>query len=161
MTYDCTEEIKKHRDRVHRILQGIADELASRGKIHDMSKIQSPLEKISFDHWLPEIRKYEFGSENYKNALAQMGTGLTMHYDANRHHPEHFPDGIDGMSLIDLIEMLADWMAVCAEKNVPVDLISAKDRWKIGDQLMKILENTLREQQIEISKANDGMPDIP
>jgi hypothetical protein len=41
-----------------------------------------------------------------------MGDGLKHHYAHNRHHPEFFgEDGVDGMSLVDVIEMLADWKA--------------------------------------------------
>jgi hypothetical protein len=37
-----------------------------------------------------------------------MGDGLKHHYAHNRHHPEFFgEDGVDGMSLVDVIEMPA------------------------------------------------------
>jgi hypothetical protein len=38
--------------------------------------------------------------------------GLKHHYAYNRHHQEFFgEDGVDGMTLVDLIEMLPDWKA--------------------------------------------------
>jgi hypothetical protein len=51
-----------------------------------------------------------------------MGDGL-MHHDAhNRHHPEFFgEDGVDGMTLVDVIEMLADWKAA-SERHDDGDL---------------------------------------
>jgi hypothetical protein len=160
--YDCTEDVLKHHNRVVATLKEWASQLFDRGKAHDMSKIQSPLEKITFDHWVPELKKYEFASDGYKNALKQMGSGLQMHYEANRHHPEHFEGGINDMSLIDIMEMLADWIAVAEEKQEPVQLDKAAARFGIDTQLLMILKNTVAiEDAQRILKANDGMPNVP
>jgi hypothetical protein len=46
-----------------------------------------------------------------------MGVGLEHHYAVNDHHPEHFAEGIHGMDLLQLIEMLADWKAATMRHN--------------------------------------------
>ena len=70
------------------------------------------------------------------------------HRKKNRHHPEHFENGIDGMNLIDIIEMIVDWRS--ASDRVPGDSIRKslpilEERYKISPQLLKIIENTLED----------------
>jgi len=74
-----------------------------------------------------------------------MGEGLTHHYEANRHHPGHFDDGVNGMTLVDVIEMLADWKAA-TERHADGDLAKSleiqRERFSLCDQLGAILRNT-------------------
>lgn len=56
--------------------------------------------------------------------------------------------GIYGMSLMSLLEMLADWKAAGerhSNGSMTDSLAKNKDRFKISDQLQAILENTARE----------------
>jgi hypothetical protein len=74
-----------------------------------------------------------------------MGEGLTHSYEANRHHPGHFDDGLNGMTLVDVIEMLADWKAA-TERHADGDLAKSleiqRERFSLCDQLVAILRNT-------------------
>lgn len=141
--YDCTNDVLDHRARVAFWLKFLtSDVLEYRAKHHDESKLCDP-EKAIFDEYTPKLKQYEFGSEAYKQALAGMKTGLQHHYNANPHHPEHFADGIDGMNIWDLVEMLADWMAAASVKNAPMNLEYLKKRFNISDQLLSIIKNTL------------------
>jgi hypothetical protein len=58
---------------------------------------------------------------------------------------QHFPGGINGMTLVDLIEMLADWKAA-TERGRDGDLARTlqlnRERFGITAQLMDILINT-------------------
>ena len=70
------------------------------------------------------------------------------HYANNRHHTGFYKNGINDMDLIDIIEMLADWKA--AERRSPdkdlVDTLEyAYKKYGIGEQLGKIIRNTLVE----------------
>jgi hypothetical protein len=65
---------------------------------HDLSKTQDP-ELAVFNEYTPKLKDSTYGSDEYKGYLAAMGEGLRHHYAANRHHPEHFTDGVDGMTL--------------------------------------------------------------
>jgi hypothetical protein len=77
-----------------------------------------------------------------------MGDGLKHHYAHNRHHPEFFgEDGVDGMTLVDVIEMLADWKAA-TEHHDDGDLAKSREiqqeRFGLCDQLVAILSNTAK-----------------
>ncbi|GAB3899985.1 hypothetical protein GCM10029964_086700 [Kibdelosporangium lantanae] len=77
-----------------------------------------------------------------------MGQGLRHHYAHNRHHPEHFADGVNGMTLVDLVEMLADWKAATERTFPHGDLADSlainRERFGIAPRLMDILANTAR-----------------
>lgn len=145
--YDCTNDVLLHKERVKWWIQEIAvHRLQYRAEHHDDSKLSDPVEKALFDHWTPELRKFTFGSDEYKIALDGMGEGVKRHYASNRHHPEHFPNGINDMTLADVVEMVCDWAAAAEAKGGPVDLTHAAARFGLSEQLVKIIANTLWEQ---------------
>jgi hypothetical protein len=75
-----------------------------------------------FDEFTPKLKTSTYGSDEYEGYLEAMGDGLKHHYAYNRHHPEFFSgDGVDGMALVDLIEMLPDWKAA-TERHEDGDL---------------------------------------
>lgn len=146
-TYDSTLDTIQHIRRVDDLLILVTQALLSRVGEHDASKLISP-EKAIFDEFTPKLTTTTFGSEEYTGYLASMGEALRHHYEVNRHHPEHFANGVDGMTLIDLIEMLVDWKAA-TERHADGDLSRSfevnQPRFNISDQLRSILENTARE----------------
>lgn len=105
------KDTKEHIGKVRYFLLMIADELVSRGFEHDASKLEEP-ELSLFAEWGPKLSGMKYGSPMYNDALKQMGPALRHHYEHNLHHPEHWgEDGVNGMTLIDLIEMICDWKA--------------------------------------------------
>ena len=110
MTYDSTDDTLKHISEVRILLAQVIVELQNRITTHDKSKLEAP-EKEIFDRVTPKLRTLTYGSPEYHASLEEMGPALDHHYSVNSHHPEHHEDGIHGMSLVDLIEMLADWKA--------------------------------------------------
>jgi len=77
--------------------------------------------------------------------MEEMRPAITHHNQKNRHHPEFHGDGISGMNLIDLIEMMCDWKAAGmrhADGNLFKSLLVNKERFGISDQLYEILYNT-------------------
>jgi hypothetical protein len=74
-----------------------------------------------------------------------MGAALRHHFDANSHHPEHYPNGINGMSFLDLIEALADWKSASVQYGTPLNLEANRKRFGMSDQLFEIFQNTVRE----------------
>ncbi|HLM20949.1 MAG TPA: DUF5662 family protein [Propionibacteriaceae bacterium] len=88
----------------------VVKELLDQSTRHDRSKTESPEVEV-FDEFTPKLKTSTYGSDEYKAFLAAMGDGLKHHYEANRHHPEHFDNGVNDMTLVDLVEMLADWKA--------------------------------------------------
>src|SRR5690554_941138 len=99
-----------HKLRVADMLTDCAAELMRRAIHHDDSKF-SPAEYDGFAEATPKLRGLTYGTDEYKAALAELKPSLDAHYAANSHHPEHFGAGINGMTLLDLIEMLCDWKA--------------------------------------------------
>lgn len=141
--YDCTEDVLKHRAKVAYWLRDFSHHLERCAVNHDQSKLEFP-EKGMFDVYTPKLKKLVFGSDEYKQALAEMGEALQHHYSMNRHHPEHFENGVNGMTLYDLIEMFCDWLGATEEKQKPLDIEVLKTRFDLNDQLVDILLNTTR-----------------
>jgi hypothetical protein len=144
--YDSKEDTLKHIQNVqNKILFAIVD-LGHRASIHDQSKLESP-EKEVYDKFTPLLAGLEYGSHEYKNTLKKMQVGIDHHYANNPHHPEYYVDGINGMNLLDLVEMLCDWKAAGERhKDKPADIFKSieinAERFKIDDQLKQILLNT-------------------
>lgn len=145
---DSTEDTNRHRIRVRSLLCLMAGMLDARGEAHDLSKL-GPEEKPVFDEFIPRLAGSTYGSEEYKGFLAAMRPALDHHYAKNSHHPEHFEDGVTGMSLFDLFEMLADWKAAGERHDGGGDIMRSLEvnakRFSIAPQLRAILENTVRE----------------
>ena len=92
----------------------------------------------------PKLIGLTYGSQEYKDSLKELGPALQHHYKHNSHHPEHYENGIDGMSLTDIVEMLCDWKAA-AERHSDGDLAKSIEinckRFNMSDQLTTILKN--------------------
>jgi hypothetical protein len=142
--YDCTKDVETHVWFVKRFIDKVAWDLVIRTTKHDASKLQEP-EKSMFDEFTPRLKTTEFGSDEYKAALVDMGEALKHHYANNRHHPEHFEDGVNGMNLIDVIEMVCDWNAAAFINGKPINLDYLGQRFGLSEQLKSIIANTLEE----------------
>tara|TARA_R110000822_G_scaffold59269_4_gene147904 strand:- start:5190 stop:5648 length:459 start_codon:yes stop_codon:yes gene_type:complete len=144
--YDSTKDTTEHINRVEELLNLCADEIKWRGTIHDASKLEEP-EKKAFDAETPKLKALTYGSDEYKEALKRLGVALKHHYANNSHHPEHYENGVDGMNLFDVMEMLMDWKAATerhADGDIHKSLIHNKDRFKMSPQLVSIFENTIK-----------------
>lgn len=145
--YDSTEDTMQHIDTVKRFLRILYRDLGIKGIYHDQSKLREP-EKTIFDEYTPKLANSTYGSEEYKEFLKGMGIALEHHYTNNRHHPEHFENGIKGMTLIDLCEMISDWKAATLRHNNG-DILKSIDmnqqRFGYTDELKQILINTVNE----------------
>jgi hypothetical protein len=143
--YDSTADTLTHSRRVGQLIGEVVTELINRMTGHDLSKTQPP-EKAIFDEFTPKLATTVYGTAEYKAQLAAMGEALRHHYDHNRHHPEHFSDGVSGMSLVDLVEMLADWKAATERSksgDIDTSLPVQRKRFGIAPQLLRVLRNTV------------------
>lgn len=147
MSFDSTPDTLRHSLRVAELMGELIKELLDRSIRHDLSKTREP-ERAVYDDVVPRLRAAAYGSPEYQTLVDAMGEGLRHHYAHNRHHPEHFPDGVNGMTLVDLVEMLADWKAATERTSPLGDLADSlpvnAERFAIAPQLMEILENTAR-----------------
>jgi len=146
--YDSTNDTYEHIKKVNDYIWDIIDSLHLRRLFHDDSKLESP-EKEIFDVYTPKLKECVYGSEEYQTHLTEMKVALEHHYKNNRHHIEHFKNGIQGMTLIDLIEMICDWKAATL-RNKDGDILKSiemnQKRFGYSDELKQILINTVKEE---------------
>lgn len=116
--YDSRPETQQHINKVGRYIELVIQKLSKRADEHDASKLVSP-EVEAFDKATPLLQQLEYGTPEYKQSLKDLGPALEHHYANNTHHPEHFENGIRGMTLLDLTEMLCDWKAASERMRKP------------------------------------------
>lgn len=138
-------ETIEHIKTVQRNLTAFASDLADRGTNHDKSKLEDP-ELAGFVEYTPKLKGATYGSEGYQELLDGLKPTLDHHYGNNSHHPEYHADGIDGMNLLDIVEMLADWCAATKrhdDGNIHKSLEINAKRFKMSPQLVSILTNSI------------------
>jgi hypothetical protein len=143
-TDECKLSTIQHIENVRKYTKMLTDKLTNRAINHDKSKLEEP-ELDLFTEYTPKLADTQYGTEEYQKCLEGLKPALDHHYAVNRHHPEHFKDGVNDMSLIDLCEMLADWKAATLRQkdgNLLKSIEYNCKRFNIGDQLKEILLNT-------------------
>jgi hypothetical protein len=137
-------ETKKHIGLVSVFINKVAMLLIGRISEHDKSKMADP-EVTHFDNYTPLLASSTYGSEEYQQLLKGLEPALQHHYAVNRHHPEHFANGIRGMTLVDIVEMFCDWYAA-TKRHDNGDIIRSisinQKRFNYSDDLKAIFENT-------------------
>lgn len=143
--YDSTLDTLDHIKNVQRYILFCTNELNKRARDHDHDKIDDPVEKELFDEYTPKLKNCTYGSEEYKFYLEGLKKGLDIHYANNRHHPEHFENGMKGMNLIDLLEMICDWKAA-SERHADGDIFKSieinQKRFGYSEDVKWLLRNT-------------------
>lgn len=136
-----------HKEFVESYMNSAAEIISERGLNHDNSKLLSP-ELEAFDKADLAFKTAKYGSAEYKAAVDSIRPAVEHHYKENSHHPEHYEDGIAGMSLFDLIEMVCDWKAASLRppgNNLADSFEMTCAKYRIEDPLKSILKNTLIE----------------
>ncbi|AMM44995.1 hypothetical protein SP15_195 [Bacillus phage SP-15] len=142
---DCVRDTREHIQHVQEYMSQMANKIIIRGLVHDASKLESP-ELETFTEYTPKLANTTYGSEEYFKSLEGMKVALNHHYQMNSHHPEHYENGINGMDLLDLVEMICDWKAATLRHNdgdIKKSLETNRGRFKIDSQLYEILSNTI------------------
>lgn len=148
MTYskeDCIYDTEVHIQQVRECIGVVYRNLEERAYFHDKSKLESP-ELELFTEYTPKLKTCTYGSEEYRGYLKGLKVALDHHYANNSHHPEHFSDGVQGMNLIDLIEMFCDWKAATmrhddGDLNKSIDI--NQKRFNLSDDLTQIFKNSV------------------
>lgn len=151
MSYDSTADTRDHIGKVQARIHECTNNLIVRAERHDKSKLMEP-EKSALDRIGPPGKvAYSRGGEmtpEYQAFLDTLEPMLDHHYAHNSHHPQHYPNGMDGFSLLDLLEWLCDIKAAGERYeggNIAESMKTNRGRFKISDQVFAILENTVRE----------------
>jgi len=143
MQYNSEIDTLRHIKRVNQLLLNGCSELLRRAAVHDDSKLLYP-EKERFDE-AQKLTGITYGSPEYSEGIARLGPALEHHYANNSHHPQFYPNGINGMDLFDVMEMFFDWCAASerhADGNIERSLDVSKSRFDVSDQLDSIFRNT-------------------
>lgn len=158
------EMTTRHIERVRELVDEARVTLAGRGFCHDASKLRTPEAEV-FKQYGPKLHGMTYDSPEYKAALAKIKPAADHHYANNRHHPEHFKKGVQDMTLIDLLEMLADWKAAGerhADGSMAASLDKNGDRFMIPLPIMQLLRNTVDamgwgdEMEVKESHGQEG-----
>ena len=150
----------RHIETVRNYLNSCIKELLHRQEQHDQSKLQSPEAEI-FEIYTPKLRGLTYGSPEYQEQMKEMDVAIKHHTFINRHHPEYHADGILGMNLVDLLELICDWKAATLRHDngdVSESLDMNQKRFGYTDELKTILNNTIKwlnEQEV-YHKANES-----
>ena len=134
------------RSRVTRICTA----LITRAITHDNSKY-SEKELNAHISMADEMDGIKYGTDAYYTIKKKYEALSAEHFANNRHHPEHHPKGIDDMNLVDVIEMLCDWLTGSENTGTPVErsLEINEKRYNVSPQLMNLLRNTIRDFDLE------------
>jgi hypothetical protein len=137
----------EHVEKVRHAMEQIRQMLYLRANAHDASKFREP-EASGFAALQANLSNITYGTPEYRQALAEAQPVISHHYAHNTHHPEHYPDGVAGMSLLDVVEMFCDWYAAgqrTKDGSLARSLAVNVERFKVEPQLAAIFENTRRE----------------
>ena len=147
-------DTRKHQQEVAYFILKFSQELIKRAIEHDKSKFKEP-ERNIFIKFTPKLKNTIYGSKAYKQFLKEMKPAIDHHYANNKHHPEFndingfsfqtLNDPIRSMDLIDIVEMLCDWLAAAkrhANGNIGDSIGKNEKRFNINDQLSQIFRNT-------------------
>jgi hypothetical protein len=143
--YDSSIDTQKHINRVIELMDKVCEKLTKQAEKHDSSKLKRPEKKL-FDKYTPKLKDCTYGSDEYNEFLDGLKPALVHHYSKNTHHPEHYEDGINGMNLLDIMEMIVDWKAATERHNdgdIRKSVEINTDRFKIEPQLAQIITNTI------------------
>ena len=125
---DTEEYIKGHISRVRKHMNTFVQLLLKRAINHDKSKLEEP--ELSWWKEMDKEPRYPYGSEEYKQKIKRWDKVFKHHYKYNRHHPEHYEYGVSEMTLVDIVEMMCDWLGY-------KDTIAISEALKVCDEQMK------------------------
>ncbi len=143
--HETMVETYQHKQKVAKLLSWIVSELNARSINHDNTKLVNPEVDI-FTEYTPKLAGCTYGSDEYKQFLIDMRPALDHHYILNSHHPEYYANGISGMDLVDLVEMICDWKAATmrhADGDIDKSLEINQKRFGYSDELKQIFKNTV------------------
>jgi hypothetical protein len=138
------ELTQAHRSEVNNILCCVSNQLRVRGREHDKSKLTD--KELPYFAQAQELKELRYGGKKYFASLERLKPALDHHYKNNRHHPEYHENGIPDMNLVDVMEMLSDWLAASMRHGDDHSIFKSinynRQRFKIKKDLAQIMWNT-------------------
>lgn len=138
------EYVLKHIRSVRAKLYVILNEISKRVLQHDKSKLEYP----EYNLWckMDEEPRYKYGTKEYFDKIERNKHVFNLHYKHNTHHPEHYVNGILDMDLVDVLEMLIDWISYKDKIRISeaIELIEQQSRrYGLSEEFECVLKNTL------------------
>lgn len=141
------QDTRDHIEKVRANLNDALHNLTKRAVLHDASKLKEP-ELSGYQGLSEALQGLTYGTPEHRAAFAPFKEVIQHHYAHNRHHPEHWHLGVTDMSLLDILEMLADWKAANDRGDggdFGHSIQVSVSRFGISEQLHAILINTAKE----------------
>ena len=138
--------IQRHITTVQKYLNIIISRLQARSIEHDLSKLNKD-EFVGFVEVNQIARVHAYGSPEYKQSLAGNKT-IELHFSRNSHHPEYHPNGVDDMTILDWVEMEADWKAASltyGQTTLQESLAIQEKRFNLEDHHMWLIKMIAKE----------------
>jgi hypothetical protein len=135
-----------HIMEVTKNLHVFAKELLDRADEHDASKLEEP-EASGYAGVVHKLHGLTYGSPEYKAGLAEIRPTIDHHYANNRHHPQHWKNGVRDMNLVDVVEMFCDWLAASKrhdDGNIHKSIEINGTKFEMGQVLTSVFENTAK-----------------
>lgn len=145
MPTEHIQGVLKHKQEVGNYINMFSSEMFKRAVEHDYSKF-SQEEFYAFEEATPKLKNLTYGTDEYREQLNKIKPAIQHHYSVNSHHPEFYKNGINGMNLMDVVEMVCDWMGAVkrhSDGDIHKSLEINKERFEIDDQLYNIIKNTI------------------
>lgn len=149
-----------HKYWVAHYLFKIIFQLVGRAIVHDFSKF-SWIETKGFSSVVRKLRNTSYHTPEYKDNLNKIRPAIDHHRKNNSHHPEFYTNEIDGMSALDLLEMICDWKAASKrhkDGDVWKSLDINQERFGYSDDVKKVLERIMVDigcERKEIPEQNE------
>lgn len=142
---ESKNETYKHKQMVSKFIDILFHEMLIRSVMHDNSKLED-FEANTFAIYTKKLAGTTYNSDEYKEYLSEMKVALDHHYSNNKHHPEHYENGIKDMDLVDIMEMICDWKAATMrhnDGNIYKSIEMNQERFGYSDELKSIFKNTI------------------
>ena len=140
-----------HRYDVGKSLSVLIKALIDRASEHDLDKFHPEVVDKHCEMFEDfQKTKPDYGTPGYDEVKDRFEDIIKRHYQASRHHPEHFERGIDGMNLVDMMEMVCDWVAATPKDQDVFDAVGLNcSKYGIDEQLMVLIVRTIIDFRLE------------
>lgn len=115
--FGLVRSFTRHVAYVRLALSTVEQAIQRRGLRHDLSKMLDD-EFAGFSRINAAARINKFGSPEYKEGMKREKRTIDLHFSRNTHHAEFYAEhtdalvnnrGAEGMTFLDIIEMVCDW----------------------------------------------------
>jgi len=143
--FEVLTDTLMHISEVSENISRMITDLKARALSHDRSKLEA-FEFDAFVQTRPKFKLANYGTPEYQECVDMIKPSIDHHYLVNRHHTGFYSDGFAGMNLLDILEMIADWVAAARRSpdlTFRESLPRAYQKYSIPENMQKHIEATL------------------